>query len=149
MLQQARELGDLLVVGVHSDTTVNEQRGYNYPIMNMNERVLSVLGCRYVDDVLLDAPWHITEEMIATMHVSVVARGTVSDADRRAAVDPRDPHEIPIKMGIHKELQSKVSLTMGEIICRLQSVKEEAEVRLAEKYRKERAWYCEKHGLKM
>ena len=23
----------------------------------MQERVLSVLGCRYVDDVLLDAPW--------------------------------------------------------------------------------------------
>jgi ethanolamine-phosphate cytidylyltransferase len=147
MLQQAKELGDHLVVGVHSDATVNEQRGYNYPILNMNERVLSVLGCRYVDDVLLDAPWCITEDMIATMSISVVVRGTVRDCADSATVDPRDPHAVPIRMGIHKELRSKVSLTLGDVVGRLQEVKQEAERRLAEKHRKERAWYCEKHGL--
>jgi len=28
-----------------------------------------VLGCRYVDDVLLDAPWQVTPEMIATLRL--------------------------------------------------------------------------------
>lgn len=60
ILRKARELGDYLIVGVHSDEVVNTQRGYNMPIMNLNERVLSVLGCVHVDDVLIDAPLKIT-----------------------------------------------------------------------------------------
>lgn len=31
------------------------------------EKSPEVLGCRYVDDVLLDAPWQVTREMIATL----------------------------------------------------------------------------------
>ena len=50
-----------MIVGVHSDELVNRHRGGNLPIMNMNERILSVLGCKYVDDVLLDAPWTINK----------------------------------------------------------------------------------------
>lgn len=60
ILKQAREYGDYLIAGVHSDEVVNDQRGLNMPIMNLNERVLSVLGCVYVNDVLIDAPLHIT-----------------------------------------------------------------------------------------
>ena len=44
ILEQARGLGDLLVVGVHADAVVNSSRGSNYPIMNMQERVLSAHG---------------------------------------------------------------------------------------------------------
>lgn len=60
ILRKAREFGDYLIAGVHSDEVVNAQRGYNMPIMNLNERVLSVLGCAHVDDVLIDAPLQIT-----------------------------------------------------------------------------------------
>jgi hypothetical protein len=50
-----------LIVGVHNDMIVNRYRGSNMPIMNLHERVLSVLGCKYVDDVLIDAPYVMTE----------------------------------------------------------------------------------------
>lgn len=50
-----------LIVGVHNDQIVNKYRGGNFPIMNLHERVLSVLGCKYVDDVLIDAPYLITK----------------------------------------------------------------------------------------
>jgi hypothetical protein len=50
-----------LIVGVHNDQIVNRYRGGNFPIMNLHERVLSVLGCKYVDDVLIDAPYKITK----------------------------------------------------------------------------------------
>jgi glycerol-3-phosphate cytidylyltransferase-like family protein len=33
----------------------------NLPIMTLHERVLSVLGCKYVDDVLIDAPYMISQ----------------------------------------------------------------------------------------
>lgn len=64
ILKKARGFGDYLIAGVHSDEVVNAQRGFNMPIMNLNERVLSVLGCAYVNDVLIDAPLHITRFVI-------------------------------------------------------------------------------------
>lgn len=46
LLKRAKALGDFVVVGVHEDQTVNQIKGYNYPVMNLHERVLSVLACR-------------------------------------------------------------------------------------------------------
>lgn len=45
-LEQARKLGDFLIVGLHTDPVVNRYKGSNYPIMNLHERVLSVLACK-------------------------------------------------------------------------------------------------------
>jgi hypothetical protein len=39
----------------------------------------SVLGCGYVDDVLIDAPAEMTREMIASLSVCAVVQGTVDD----------------------------------------------------------------------
>jgi cytidyltransferase-like protein len=46
ILREAKKLGTYLIVGVHSDQVVNKKRGNGYPIMNLHERVLSVLSCR-------------------------------------------------------------------------------------------------------
>ena len=45
-IKRARELGDYIIIGVFSDSDVNKYRGSNFPILNLNERVLSVLGCK-------------------------------------------------------------------------------------------------------
>lgn len=45
-LEKARQEGDFLVVGLHTDPVVNRYKGANYPIMNLHERVLSVLACK-------------------------------------------------------------------------------------------------------
>lgn len=45
-LEQAAKEGDYLIVGLHTDLVVNRYRGANYPIMNLHERVLSVLACK-------------------------------------------------------------------------------------------------------
>ena len=44
-LQVSKE-GDYVIVGLHTDREVNRYRGSNYPIMNLHERVLSVLACK-------------------------------------------------------------------------------------------------------
>ena len=46
ILEKARQQCDYLIVGVHDDETVNEVKGPNYPLLNLHERVLSVLSCR-------------------------------------------------------------------------------------------------------
>ena len=45
-LEKVAALGDYLIVGLHTDPTVNRYKGYNYPIMNLHERTLSVLAYR-------------------------------------------------------------------------------------------------------
>lgn len=46
-LQQARELGDALVVAVNSDASVRELKGEGRPLMNENDRaeILAALAC--------------------------------------------------------------------------------------------------------
>lgn len=36
--------------------------------MNLHERSLSVLACRYVDEVIIGAPWEVTKDMVS-MHI--------------------------------------------------------------------------------
>lgn len=51
-LEKAKQLGDYLIVGLHTDPVVNKYKGGNYPIMNIHERVLSVLACKVKQKIL-------------------------------------------------------------------------------------------------
>ena len=51
--QKAKQQGDFLLVGVHTDEDVQERRGPHLPIMDLHERSLSVLACKYVDEVII------------------------------------------------------------------------------------------------
>ena len=46
----ARDLGDVLVVGVHDDDTVAVYK--RRPILTLDERIRVVAGCRWVDEVV-------------------------------------------------------------------------------------------------
>ncbi|CCX30445.1 hypothetical protein FPQ18DRAFT_268175 [Pyronema domesticum] len=46
-----------VVAGIHSDKVINDWKGQNYPIMNIFERSMCVLQCRYIDSLVLDAPF--------------------------------------------------------------------------------------------
>ena len=117
-LKKAKEMGSYLIVGIHNDNTVNKHRGLNFPILNMQERVLSVLGCKYTDDVLMDAPWSISRQLIKSLKISVVVAGTSSDY----AYDERETNEhytAPKEMGILKRVQSSCKLTLRDILERV------------------------------
>ena len=79
LLQPIKQRGEYLIVGIHGDSVVNKRRGGNLPLMNLHERVLSVLGCKYMDDVLIDAPLDISPDMIASLKITEVVHGTESD----------------------------------------------------------------------
>ncbi|KAK9728221.1 choline phosphate cytidylyltransferase [Basidiobolus ranarum] len=113
-LKRAKALGDYLLVGVHDDYTANAIKGYNYPLMNLHERVLSVLACRYVDEVIIGAPYSVTNDVLDKVYkVNIVAHGTT-------LVDPdsngKDPYEIPKQRGIYKEIENPSSYVSTDII---------------------------------
>ncbi|KAG2186271.1 hypothetical protein INT43_002709 [Umbelopsis isabellina] len=117
-LKRAREQGDYLLVGVHDDQTVNAIKGVNYPLMNLHERVLSVLACRYVDEVIIGAPYSVTKDVLGKVYnVSLVAHGnTPTEPD----LDGKDPYELPKQLGIYYELENpNASVTTEGIIDRI------------------------------
>ncbi|KKY32572.1 putative ethanolamine-phosphate cytidylyltransferase [Diaporthe ampelina] len=55
-----------VVAGVHDDEVINHWKGVNYPIMNIYERGLCVLQCRYVNCVIFGAPFTPTKNYLTS-----------------------------------------------------------------------------------
>jgi len=53
-------MGSYLIAGIHDDETINKIKGYNYPVLNLQERTLILLAMKYVDEVIIGAPWIIS-----------------------------------------------------------------------------------------
>mmetsp|Transcript_27465 Transcript_27465/g.69306 ORF Transcript_27465/g.69306 Transcript_27465/m.69306 type:complete len:426 (+) Transcript_27465:159-1436(+) len=143
-LEQARKLGDFLIVGVHRDDEVNRYKGRNFPIMNLQERVLGVLSCRYVDEVVMGAPWVVTSDLMTTFNISVVAHGTQYDRTTGGSDDYVDAYRIPKERGIFREVPSTAEGGVVEIIERVLKNREEFERKFTKKSAQEDAYYSNK-----
>jgi ethanolamine-phosphate cytidylyltransferase len=55
-----------VVVGIHDDYSINKIKGYNYPIMNILERSLVVLQCKYVSALVISAPYTPSKAYLTT-----------------------------------------------------------------------------------
>jgi cytidyltransferase-like protein len=73
LLKTAHDFGDWLIVGLLSDEVASAYK--RKPIMNLAERVAVVEACRYVDEVLPNAPYRITTEFLDEHRISVVVHG--------------------------------------------------------------------------
>jgi ethanolamine-phosphate cytidylyltransferase len=73
LLREARRHGDWLVVGVLSDDTAASYK--RRPIMTLAERVAVIESCRYVDEVIEDAPLRVTKEFLAAREITTVVHG--------------------------------------------------------------------------
>ena len=71
-LKQAKERGDFLYVGVWGDDIVSFFKGGNYPLLSLHERVLMVLACKYVDDVIIGCPYQVSKDLITSLNIHKV-----------------------------------------------------------------------------
>ncbi|KAK7374135.1 hypothetical protein VNO80_07561 [Phaseolus coccineus] len=140
ILRLARDLGDFLLVGIHTDQTVSTTRGSHRPIMNLHERSLSVLACRYVDEVIIGAPWEVSKDMITTFNISLVVHGTIAE-NNDFQKEQCNPYAVPISMGIFKLLESPVDITTTTIIKRIVSNHEAYQKRNEKKGESEKRYY--------
>ncbi|KAF5471392.1 hypothetical protein F2P56_008198 [Juglans regia] len=140
ILRVARELGDFLLVGIQNDQTVSATRGAHRPIMNLHERSLSVLACRYVDEVIIGAPWEVSRDMITTFNISLVIHGTVAE-NNDFQKEKDNPYAVPISMGIFKILESPLDITTTTIIRRIVSNHEAYQKRNEKKAESEKRYY--------
>ncbi|XP_043106999.1 ethanolamine-phosphate cytidylyltransferase-like [Puntigrus tetrazona] len=105
-----------VIVGLHFDQEVNRYKGKNYPIMNIHERTLSVLACRYVSEVVIGAPYAVTKDLLDHFKVDLVCHGKTEVFPDR---DGSDPYAVPRKMGILRTVDSGNSLTTDVIVQRI------------------------------
>merc|ERR1719450_1670476 len=137
-LEAVKKHGDYLIVGLHTDPAVNRYKGYNFPIMNLHERTLSVLAYRVVDEVVIGAPYSVTAEMMDHFKVSLVVHGMTPIAPD---VDGQDPYEEPKKRGQFMQLDSGNTLTTEKLVQRTLAKRMEYQERNRKKEIKEMAAY--------
>ncbi len=73
-LQEAKALGDILVVGVNSDASVKRLKGPTRPIQNENDRAEILAGLAAVDHTVIfeeDTP----EALIRQIHPHILVKG--------------------------------------------------------------------------
>lgn len=104
VLRMAKELADskgcALIAGVNDDSQVNAQKGRNYPIMNLFERSLCVLQSKYIDGIVLGAPYKPTVDFLGKLGGRVVA---VLHGPTAETGDPySEVRELLVEMGSHK-----------------------------------------------
>ncbi|PKA51167.1 ethanolamine-phosphate cytidylyltransferase [Apostasia shenzhenica] len=143
ILRLAKALGDFLLVGIHTDQTVRSVRsirGAHRPIMNLHERSLSVLACRYVDEVIIGAPWEVSKDMITTFNISLVVHGTIAE-NMDYLKEKSNPYAIPIMMKMFREIGSPLDITTSTIIKRIVANHEAYQKRNDRKEEIERRYY--------
>jgi len=111
-LRKARELGNYLIAGVVDDDVAAQNK--QKPILTMEERVASVAGCKYVDQVLPNAPWRIDSAWIIQHHIQLVVHG---DDYSQEQLD--DIYKVPMEMGILRTVPYTSRISTTEIIRRI------------------------------
>jgi len=111
LLKQARELGDYLIVGVHSDKVVESYK--RLPIMTMEERIATIFSCRYVDEVIPNAPLSIDLKWINKHNIDMVVHG--NDVSEGLS---QNWYKVPIEMGILHLIPYTSGISTTDIIKR-------------------------------
>ncbi|KAK5982989.1 Ethanolamine-phosphate cytidylyltransferase [Trichostrongylus colubriformis] len=138
-LEEAAKLGDYLIVGILTDQVINEYKGSNHPIMSLHERVLSVLAYKPVNEVVIGAPYSVTDDIIDRFNISIVCQGSRVPHHNHTG---SDPFEAAKRRGIYREVDSKSDMTTEKIIQRIIEHRLEFEGRNKKKEKKEIAAFA-------
>ena len=114
-LKKARAFGDYLLVGIHADDVlISNDYKKGKPILTMDERVNSVGACRFVDEVLPNAPFIIDRPWIDEHDIQLVVRGDDMPQDRLDYF-----YRVPMDMGIFRTVPYTEGISTTEIIRRI------------------------------
>ena len=112
-LRQAKQFGDHLIVGIHSDEVVKEYK--RTPILTMRERVDTVSSCRYVDEVISDAPLIVDSKWLNTHRIDLVVHGDDFSEHMKQLC-----YKVPIDLGILRLVSYTSRISTTEIIQRIE-----------------------------
>lgn len=100
-----------LIVGIHSDSDVESYK--RRPVMAMGERIAVVKACRYVDEVVGDAPLRPSKSYLKSLGVDLVVHGGSLSEDLQEAM-----YGEARAIGIYREFPYTDGISTTEIIKR-------------------------------
>ena len=112
-LKQARVLGDYVLVGIHTDDVLVANK--RKPIFTMEERVRSVAGCRWVDEVIPDTPWIFDPSWIEKYRIDLVVHGNDYSQEQIEYY-----YKVPFELGIYRTVPYSRGISTTDIIRRCQ-----------------------------
>lgn len=113
-LKQAKEHGNILIVGLMSDEECIQYK--RKPFLNINERRETVEACKYVDKVIVNAPMPITEEFIKENNIDYVCHG--DDMNKESL---EYWYSVPIKLNKFILTKYTKSISTTDIINRIKN----------------------------
>lgn len=117
-IKNARQFGDYLIVGVCGDEECTSYK--RRPIETLEERVEAIKACRYVDEVIPNAPVAVTKELIEKYKIDVVVHGDDFDEAKM-----RKYYGVAMDLGILQVVPYTKGISTSDIIRRILSRAEE------------------------
>ncbi|KAG2332810.1 hypothetical protein Bca4012_001802 [Brassica carinata] len=116
-LEQAKKSfpNTYLLVGCCNDETTHKYKGRT--VMTAEERYESLRHCKWVDEVIPDAPWVINQEFLDNNRIDYVAHDSLPYADTSGA--GKDVYEFVKKVGRFKETMRTEGISTSDIIMRI------------------------------
>ncbi|CDW78916.1 ethanolamine-phosphate cytidylyltransferase-like [Stylonychia lemnae] len=145
-LKEAKSRGDFIYVGIYDDQLVRQLKGKNSPVLSLHERVLMVLAIKYVDDVLIGAPYKMTEDMIKTFNISLVVQSDKHFEEINQYSHPLqeiDAYKIPRDLGILEIICFEDCLTTDMLCQRILQNQERQLLRFNKGASKNQKYYKE------
>lgn len=116
-LEQAKKSfpNTYLLVGCCNDEITHKYKGKT--VMTEDERYESLRHCKWVDEVIPDAPWVINQEFLDKHNIDYVAHDSLPYADASGA--GKDVYEFVKKVGRFKETKRTDGISTSDIIMRI------------------------------
>ncbi|KAK6916979.1 Cytidyltransferase-like domain [Dillenia turbinata] len=116
-LEQAKKLfpNTYLLVGCCSDEITHKYKGKT--VMTESERYESLRHCKWVDEVIPNAPWVITQEFLDKHQIDYVAHDALPYADASGA--GKDVYEFVKAAGKFKETKRTDGISTSDLIMRI------------------------------
>ena len=103
-----------LIIGVNSDEDTLKYKGP--VVLTYEERVKNISSCKYIDEILSDVPWVITEEFMNKNNIDYIARESAPYVSK----DTDDIYAIPKKLNKFLPIVTYTSeISTSEIINRI------------------------------
>lgn len=103
-----------LIVGVCSDALTHEKKGRT--VMNDRERYEAVRHCRYVDEIVADAPWEIDDEYLKKHKIDFVAHDEIPYGNEEGCDDIYGPLK---QKGMFVATERTEGVSTSDIVARI------------------------------